>query len=204
LNIAECILFYSRVLRGVKFQNVEALAFAFSTAHIQRAALQSAKRYTAPSAAHRAALHSAQHCTAPSATLHPALHSAQHFTAFGARGSKLSAGEAERSGKRGYCAAFNEGLQVQQRLETLLKVCAPAFDFNTAHIQRAALHSARRYTAPSATLRLGWPPTAVCEFCRCTELASADCIGKHFGRCLHTATVHWPLPTVKWNVLRSS
>jgi len=35
---------------------------------------------------------------------------------FLARGSKPSAGEAERSGKREYCAAFNEALSVQQRL----------------------------------------------------------------------------------------
>jgi len=35
---------------------------------------------------------------------------------FFARGSKPSAGEAERSGKREYCAAFNEALPVQQRL----------------------------------------------------------------------------------------
>ena len=41
-----------------------------------------------------------------------------------ARGSKLSAEEAERSGKRGYCTAFNETLPVLQRLETLPKVCA--------------------------------------------------------------------------------
>ena len=33
-----------------------------------------------------------------------------------ARGSRPSAGEAERSGKREYCAAFNEALSVQQRL----------------------------------------------------------------------------------------
>ena len=30
--------------------------------------------------------------------------------------TKPFAGEAERSGKRGYCAAFNEALPVQQRL----------------------------------------------------------------------------------------
>jgi len=63
------------------------------------------------------------------------------------------AGEAERSGKRGDCAAFNEALPVQQRLETLHKVCALAFAFSTAHIQRAPLHSAQRCTARSATQR---------------------------------------------------
>ena len=59
--------------------------------------------------------------------------------------------EAERSGKRGYCAAFNEALPVQQRLEALHKVCALAFAFSAAHIQRAPLHSAQRYTVRSAT-----------------------------------------------------
>ena len=34
----------------------------------------------------------------------------------GARGSKPFAGEAERSGKRGYFAALNEALPGQQRL----------------------------------------------------------------------------------------
>jgi hypothetical protein len=63
------------------------------------------------------------------------------------------AGEAERSGKRGDCASFNEALPVQQRLETLHKVCALAFAFSTAHIQRAPLHSAQRCTARSATQR---------------------------------------------------
>ena len=59
------------------------------------------------------------------------------------------AGDAERSGKRGYCAAFNEAMPVQQRLVTLHKVCALAFAFSAAHIQRAALHSAQRYTVHS-------------------------------------------------------
>ena len=72
---------------------------------------------------------------------------------FGPRGSKPSAGEVERSGKQGYCAAFNEALPVQQQLETLPKVCALAFAFSTAHIQRAALHCAQRYTAPSVAQR---------------------------------------------------
>ena len=70
------------------------------------------------------------------------------------------------------------------RLETIPKICALAFAFSTAHIQRAALNSIKRYTAPSAAQRaalhsaqrytgphaapseelgLGWPPTAVCE-----------------------------------------
>ena len=52
--------------------------------------------------------------------------------------TKPFAGEAERSGKRGYCAAFNEALPVQQRLETLPEVCALAFAFSTAHLQREA------------------------------------------------------------------
>jgi hypothetical protein len=39
-------------------------------------------------------------------------HLAASIAAFFARGSKPSAGEAERSGKRGYCAAFNEALSV--------------------------------------------------------------------------------------------
>ena len=34
--------------------------------------------------------------------------------------------KAERSGKRGYCTALNEALQVQQRLKTLHKVRALA------------------------------------------------------------------------------
>ena len=68
------------------------------------------------------------------------------------------AGEAERSGKRGYCAAFNEALPVQQRLNALHKVCALAFEFQRSDTvrsdaQRPALHSAQRYTAPSASLR---------------------------------------------------
>ena len=74
--------------------------------------------------------------------------------------TKPFAGEAERSGKRGYCAAFNEAMPVQKRLETLHKVCALAFAFSAAHIQRAALHSAQHAalhsaqhcTAPSTTL----------------------------------------------------
>ena len=45
---------------------------------------------------------------------------------------------AERSGKRGYCAAFNEALPVQRRLETLHKVCALAFAFSAAHIVYSA------------------------------------------------------------------
>ena len=60
-------------------------------------------------------------------------------TAVRARGSKPFAGEAERSGKRGYCAAFNGALPVQQRLETLQKVYALVFAFSFSHIQRAAL-----------------------------------------------------------------
>jgi len=132
--------------RHETFPKVRALAFPFSTA------------YTARSAIMFPALHCAQRCivrsiVAPSATLHPALHSAQHCAAFGARGSKLFAGEAKRSGKRGYCSAFNIALPAQQRFETLPKVCALALAFSTAHIQRAALHSAQRHTAPSATLR---------------------------------------------------
>ena len=58
--------------------------------------------------------------------------------------SKASAGEAERSGKREYCAAFNEALPVQQRLEALPKVCALVSAFSRAHIQRAPLNSAHR------------------------------------------------------------
>ena len=69
------------------------------------------------------------------------------------RGCKPFVGEAERSGKRGYCAASNEALPVQQRLETLHKVCALAFAFSTAHIQRAPLHSAQCFKAHSASLR---------------------------------------------------
>ena len=94
--------------------------------------------------------------------------------------------DAARSGKLGFCAAFNEALPVQQRLQTLHKVCALAFAFNAAHKQRAPLHSAQRYTvrsdaqraafhsaerftAPSATLREALhsaqhctPPTLCC------------------------------------------
>ena len=46
----------------------------------------------------------------------PLRYQAQLMAPLGARGSKPSAGEAERSGKRGHCAAFNEALPVQQRL----------------------------------------------------------------------------------------
>ena len=74
-------------------------------------------------------------------------------TAVRARGSKPFAEEAKRSGKRGYCTALNEALPVEQRLETLQKVCALAFAFSAAHIQRAALHSAQRYTVRSAAQR---------------------------------------------------
>ena len=81
---------------------------------------------------------------------------------FLARGSKPSAGEAERSGKREYCAAFNEALPTQQRLEALPEVCALAFAFSTAHIQRAALHCAQRYTAPSAAQRAALHSTQRC------------------------------------------
>ena len=97
---------------------------------------------------------------------------------FLARGSKPSAEEAQRSGKRGYCTAFNGALPVLQRLEMLPKICALAFPFSTVRIQRAALHS--------------------------TQLASANCTVKRFGRCLRIVTVHWPLRTVKGNVLHSS
>ena len=38
--------------------------------------------------------------------------------------TKPVAGEAERSGKRGYCAAFNEALPVQKRHQDLSKVRA--------------------------------------------------------------------------------
>ena len=105
-------------------------------------------------------MHSAQCCTAPSATQRPALHRAQRFTAHNASLPALysaqhctppSQEEAERSGKRGYCAAFNEALPMQQRLETLHKVCALACAFSAAHIKRAPLHSAQRYTVRSAT-----------------------------------------------------
>ena len=65
------------------------------------------------------------------------------------------AGEAERSGKRGDCAAFNEALPLQQRLKALQKVRAcicfqhSAYTARTA-TQCAALHSAQRCTLPSA------------------------------------------------------
>ena len=78
---------------------------------------------------------------------------AASIAAFLARGSKPSAGEAKRSGKRGHCEALNEVLPEQQRRETLPKVCAPTFAFSTAHIQRAALHIAQRYTARSIAQR---------------------------------------------------
>ena len=64
--------------------------------------------------------------------------------------TKPFAGEAERSGKRRYCAAFNEALPVQQRHEMLPRVCALAICFQrsayTARTatQRAALHIAQR------------------------------------------------------------
>ena len=70
--------------------------------------------------------------------------------------TKPFAGEAERSGKRGYYAAFNEALPVQQRFETLHKVCALAFAFSAAHIcaaQLAVLHRAQCCTALGATQR---------------------------------------------------
>ena len=87
--------------------------------------IYSAQRYTARSAPQCAALHSAQRCTAPSATQRTTLHCAQRFTASAAQCATLYtppppsqeeaartpdnrtkpfAGEAERSGKREYCA----------------------------------------------------------------------------------------------------
>ena len=147
----------------------------------QRAALHSAQRYstqryTAPSASERAAFYSIQ-CSvlaavSPSQEKPSAAASggtAKRSTKHCQRSNDYRADmsevhtichvscwrqqEAERSGKREYCAAFNEVLPMQQRLETLQKVCALASAFSIAHIQRAALHSAQRYTAPSATLR---------------------------------------------------
>ena len=56
--------------------------------------------------------------------------------------TKSFAGEAERSGKRGYCVVFNEALPVQQQLETLHKVLAIAFAFSAAHIKRCTARSA--------------------------------------------------------------
>ena len=56
--------------------------------------------------------------------------------------TKPFAGEAERSGKRGYCAASNEALPVQQRLKTLHKVYTIAFAFSAAHIKRCTARSA--------------------------------------------------------------
>ena len=94
-------------------QKVCALALAFSAAHIQRAALHSAMLRTAQ-------------------------RREQKNNVALTRESKPFAGEAERSGKRGYCAAFNGALPVQQRLETLQKVCA------------LALHCAQRFTAATA------------------------------------------------------
>ncbi len=82
--------------------------------------------------------------------------------AFLARGSKPSAGEAERSGKRGYCAAFNEALPVQQRLEALHKVYALAFAFSAAHIQRAPLHSAQSYTVRAIARTIAQRPALHC------------------------------------------
>ena len=79
------------------------------------------------------------------------------------------AGEAERSDKRGYCAAFNEALPVEQRLEALQKVCALAFAFSAAHIKHAALHSVQRFTAHSVAQRP--PPSSIAQrpALHCTE-----------------------------------
>ena len=103
--------------------------------------LYSAHRYTARSAAQRPALHCAQRFTASVAQC-VTLYTPPPPLSGGSRAQRKFAGEAERSGKRGYCAAFNEALPVEQRLESLQKVCALAFAFSAAHIQRAALHSA--------------------------------------------------------------
>ena len=121
-----------------------------AAAHIQRAPLHCAQRYTVRratqcaamhSAAQRPALHSAQRYTAPSASLRTTLHcqrctvrnivppppprpaplrrkpSAAGSGGLGAAApgnrTKPFAGEAERSGKREYCAAFNEALPVE-------------------------------------------------------------------------------------------
>ena len=101
--------------------------------------------YTARSATQHAALHCTQRYATPSVSQRaafvqfPALHCTAHIVQRSVlRGSKPFAGEAERSGKRGYCAAFNEALPVQQRLETLPEVLALAIAFSTAHIKRAA------------------------------------------------------------------
>ena len=83
------------VIRLEVLPKVCALAFSFSTAHVQRAALHCAQRCTARSITQRPALHYTEHSeprqgrsqqanqayTARSATQCPALHSAQRYTA---------------------------------------------------------------------------------------------------------------------------
>ena len=147
--------------------------------------IYSAHRYIARRATQCAVLHSVQQCTAPSTSLRTALH-CQRCTvrnivhpappSGGSRAQRKFAGEAERSGKRGYCAAFNESTasaattrNASQGVRACICFQRSAYTARTATqrialhsaqcctarraTQRPALHCAQRFTAPSATLR---------------------------------------------------
>jgi len=120
-----------------------ALAFAFSTAHIQRAALHSAQRCTARSIAQCPALHCianivqypALHCIANTAqrSVLAAVSPSQEKPSAAASGRT-----AQRSTKHCHCSSDSKRLRVFARLRLL-------------SAQR--IYSAQRYTARSATQR---------------------------------------------------
>ena len=119
------------------------------------------------------AMHSAQRCIARTIAQRTALHCAQRFTASvaqcvtlytpplsgGSRAQRKFAGEAERSGKRGYCAAFNESTASAATTRSASQGVRACICFQrSAYIarsaaQREALHSVHCYTSPSASLR---------------------------------------------------
>ena len=116
-----------------------ALAFAFSTAHIQRAALHSAHRYTAPSATQRPALH-----TARSIAQRPALHCTKHSEPRQGRSQRASQAYTARSATQ--CPALHSA----QRFTAPSASLCPAQ--HCAHTAPRALHSAQHYPTPSITL----------------------------------------------------
>ena len=136
-------------------------------------------------------MHSAQRCIARTIAQRPALHCAQRFTASavqcatlytppplsgGSRAQRKFAGEAERSGKRGYCEAFNESTasaattrNASQGVRACICFQRSAYTARTA-TQRTALHSAQCCTARRATQR----PALHCAK-RCTAQSVAQC-----------------------------
>jgi len=140
----------TKMTRLETLPKVCALAFAFSTAHIiarsatQCAALHYAQRYTAPRATLRPGLHCAQRYTARSIAQCPALHCTANIVQRSELAAVGPSREKPSAAASGGTAQRSTALPVQQRLETLPKVCALAFVLSTAHKQRAALNSARR------------------------------------------------------------